>query len=157
MMENVSTNAADRELVIERIFDAPRELVWKAWTESEHLMRWWMPRVFTMSFCEVDLRPGGVLHFCHRWPSGEDTWVQGVYSEVLKPDRIVFTLGFSDEAGNPVERPGFAKETLVTVTLAEHDGKTKVVVRQAGLIVEQGERQGWSESLDRLAELLATA
>jgi len=151
------TQASGGELVIERIVDTPRELVWKAWTEPERLMRWFGPHGSTIPFCEVDLRPGGVLHFCHRWPSGEDTWVRGVYQEVLEAERIVHSLGFSDATGNWVERPGFAPETLVTVTLSEQEGRTKVTVRHTGLIVDQGEGQGWSESLDRLAGLLATA
>jgi len=149
--------ASGVELVVERIFDAPRELAWKAWTEPEQWMRWFGPHGFTMPFCAVDLRPGGLLHFCHRWPSGEEIWVKGVYREVLEPGRLAFTLGFSDATGNRVERPGFALETLVTVTLSEQGGRTKVTVRHTGLTVDQGEGQGWSESLARLADLLATA
>ncbi|MGH8068203.1 MAG: SRPBCC domain-containing protein [Candidatus Entotheonellia bacterium] len=75
---SAATNAGERELVITRIFDAPRELVFKAWTEPERLMRWWGPNSFTTPFCTIDLRPGGVFHCCMRSPEGRDYWCKGV-------------------------------------------------------------------------------
>jgi uncharacterized protein YndB with AHSA1/START domain len=149
--------ASDGDLIIERIFDAPRGLVWKAWTEPDRLVRWFGPHGFTIPFCEVDLRPGGLLRFCHHSPQGEEGWGKGVYREVVEPKRIVYSNGFSDAAGNRIERPGFALETLVTVTFAEQEGRTKVTVRHTGLIADQGEGRGWSESMARLADFLAAA
>lgn len=147
--------SAGEPLVIVRVFDAPRSLVFKAWTDPEHLAHWYAPKGCTVHFNTLDLRPGGVMHFCHHLP-GEDVWVKGVYREVVEPERIVFTDSFSDEAGNQVERPGYPPEMRVSVTFAEEDGKTKVTVRHEGLIADQGESQGWTEMLDLLAEHLRT-
>jgi uncharacterized protein YndB with AHSA1/START domain len=145
--------SAERELVITRIFDAPRSLVFKAWTEPEHMMRWWGPKGFTTPTCEMDVRPGGKLRLCMRSPEGRDYWVRGVYREVVEPERLVFT-GRVDEEGKP------GHETVMTVTFADHEGKTKLTVHQAvfeSVKGRDGASTGWTESLDRLAEHLATA
>jgi uncharacterized protein YndB with AHSA1/START domain len=155
---------ASRELVITRMFDAPRALVFKAWTEPERLMRWWAPKGFTTPFCKVDLRPGGVFHYCMRSPEGQDIWGIGVYREIVEPERIVYTDAFADAEGNPVPPAHYGMssshppETLVTVTFAEHEGKTTLTLRHSILeSVEEreGTQQGWTEMLDRLAEELA--
>src|SRR5687767_7564343 len=96
------TEPADREVVITRVFDAPRELVFKAWTEPEHFMRWWGPRGFTAPVCNIDARPGGVFHCCMRSPEGQDFWSKGTYREVVPPERIVVTDSFADAEGNIV-------------------------------------------------------
>ena len=155
------TEPARQELVITRIFDAPRELVFKAWTDPEHMKRWWGPKGFTTPFCKIDLRPGGVIHFCMRSPEGQDFWCAGVYREIAPPERIVCTSFFSDEEGNLVQpthygmSPDWPAETLMTVTFEEHEGKTKLTLRQARVPVTP-EREnavaGWNESFDRLAE-----
>lgn len=147
------------ELVITRVFDAPRELVFRAWTEPEHFARWFGPRGSTTPFLTMDARPGGILHFCHRFPEREheDVWAKGVYLEVAAPERVVFGIHFSDPAGNRVERPGFPAEMRIAATFAERGGGTEVTIRHAGLEKDQGEVQGWTESLDRLAEELASA
>ncbi|MBI2756896.1 MAG: SRPBCC domain-containing protein, partial [Chloroflexi bacterium] len=79
------TVLSDREISITRTFEAPRELVFRAWTEPERLMRWWGPKVFTTPYCTVDLRPGGVWHYCFRSPDGQDSWGRAVYREVVRP------------------------------------------------------------------------
>jgi uncharacterized protein YndB with AHSA1/START domain len=163
LAEQLAKKAVDRELVITRIFDAPRELVFKAWTEPERFKLWWGPKGFTTPFCKIDLRLGGVIHFCMRSPDGRDYWCKGVFQEIVEPERIVFTDYFSDEAGNRVPPadygmpPELPSETLVTVTFADQEGKTKLTMRQS--ILEPvaksiGAVQGWSESFDRLAGLL---
>lgn len=95
-----------RELVITRVFDAPRELVWKAWTEPEHMMRWWGPKDFTCSHCEIDLSVGGKYLNCMRGPAGtdfdRDYWSTGIYREIVQLKRIVYTDSFADENGNVV-------------------------------------------------------
>lgn len=157
-METASTvtrGAEDVVLLVERTFDAPREAVFRAWTEPERLARWFGPHGSTIPFCEMDVRPGGVLRFCHRFPGGEDVWARGVYEEVDAPGRLVFTASFSDEQGNVVERPGFAFQTRIAVTFVERDGGTHVTMRQTGLPADQGERQGWIEAFERLARHLA--
>ena len=143
------------DLVVTRTFDAPREVVFAAWTDPGHFARWYAPREFTVTVRAMDVRPGGVLHFCHHWPGHEDVWAGGVYREVVPPERLVYTDYFADEAGNRVERPGFAPETLVTVTFAERaGGGTEVTVRHAGLTADRGELQGWTEILERLDDHL---
>jgi len=162
-----TTNAVEQKIVITRVFDAARDLVFKAWTEPERVMRWWGPNGFTAPFCKIDLRPGGVFHNCMRSPEGQDFWSKGVYREVVEPERIVCTDFFSDEAGNMVPptqygmSPEWPKEALLTVTFVEHDGKTKLTLRHAVGSAPATEREmcqaGWNESLDRLAAYLAKA
>jgi uncharacterized protein YndB with AHSA1/START domain len=161
-----ATKPVEQELVITRVFDAPRELVWKAWTEPERLMRWWAPKGCTTPVCKVDLRVGGVFHYCMRLPEGRDIWGIGVYQEIVAPERIVYTDAFADAEGNPVPpahygmSPSHPPETLVTVTLTEHEGKTKVTLRHSipeSVEEREGTQQGWTEMFDRLAEELARA
>lgn len=163
---STAATAADREIVMTRVFDAPRELVWKAWTEPERLMRWWAPSGFTTPFCKTDLRVGGVFHYCMRSPDGRDIWGRGVYREIAPPSLIVYTDAFADAEGNPVPpahygmNSGHPAETLVTVTFAEHEGKTKLTLRHSipqSVVERDGTQQGWTEMFDRLAEELAKA
>jgi uncharacterized protein YndB with AHSA1/START domain len=152
--------------VITRVFDAPRELVFKAWTEPERLKRWWGPKGFTTPFCEIDLRPGGVFLYCMRSPEGHDHWGRGVYREIVAPERIVLTSSFADAQGNVVPAthygmgPEWPLETLLTVAFEEEAGKTRVTLRYEGVppgADRDGSQQGWSESLERLGEYLAKA
>lgn len=154
----------EREIVITRVIDAPRELVFQAWTEPAQLMRWWAPQGCTTPVCKVDLRPGGAFHYCMRLPEGRDIWGLGVYREVVAPERISYTDSFADAQGNPVAPAHYGMsashpaETLVTVTLAEQNGKTLLTLRHTmAAIVEERDatRQGWNEMLDRLADHLA--
>jgi uncharacterized protein YndB with AHSA1/START domain len=157
---------AAREFVITRVFDAPRDLVWKAYSESERLMRWWGPNGFTMLVCKIALRLGGVFHYCMRSPDGHDMWGKWVFCEIVAPERIVSTDFFSDKEGNPVTpahsgmSADWPAETLVTVTFAEHEGETKLTLQHTILesVAERnGAQHGWAESFDRLAEYLAKA
>jgi uncharacterized protein YndB with AHSA1/START domain len=163
---NPATEPKEQALVITRVFDAPRELVWRAWTEPEHCMRWWGPKGFTTPACEIDLRVGGVFLNCMRSPEGQDYWSTGVYREIVPLERIVCTDSFADAEGNVVPASHYGMsgdwpdEMLITVTFEEQDGKTKLTLRHQGLPVgeqKDGAQQGWSESFDKLAELLATA
>lgn len=158
---SVSTNMADRELVIERIFDAPRELVFKAFAEPERLARWWGPKGWTLPVCKMDFRPGGVWHYCMRGPEGGESWGKAVYREIVEPERIVYTDAFADADGNPIEG---MPEMLITVEFAEHEGKTKLTSRTRFASVADleatlamGVVQGITETWDRLAEHLASA
>jgi uncharacterized protein YndB with AHSA1/START domain len=158
-----SVEPGEQELIIERIFDAPRELVFKAWTEPDRMMRWWGPKGFTTPFCKIDLRVGGTILSCMRSPEGKDYWNTGVYREIVEPERIVCTDSFADEQGNVVPAshygmPGdWPLEMLVTVTFEEYEGKTKMTLRHVGhpSIIEQDASAGWNESFDKLAEELA--
>ena len=162
---NTATKPAEREMVITHIFDAPRELVFKAWTEPEHLVQWWRPKGFTTPHCKIELRPGGVFHYCMRSPEGRDYWGRGVYREIVAPEKLVYTDTFSDPEGNPVEPayydgmdPEWPSESLVTVTFSEQGGKTKVTLHHGvseSLAKRTGAKQGWTEMLERLADYLA--
>jgi uncharacterized protein YndB with AHSA1/START domain len=152
----------EQELVIERVFDAPLELVWKAWTEPEHMMRWWGPKGYTAPACEIDFRVGGKYLNCMRSPEGQDYWSTGVYREIVPLERIVATDSFADEHGNVVPATHYGMtaemplEMLVTVTFEDLVGKTKLTLCHAGLPAEMrtDAGQGWSESLDKLAQSL---
>src|SRR5262245_49094037 len=127
----------ERELTITRVFDAPRELVFKAWTEPERFARWWGPKGWTTPHVTIDARPGGRIHFCMRSPEGIEIWNGGVFREVDPPSRLVTTDYFADEAGNPVPptrygmSPDFPAEALVTVTFEDIGGKTRLTFRQS--------------------------
>lgn len=150
-----------RELVITRVFNAPRERVWRAWTDPEHFARWWGPRHFTCPVARLDLRVGGRYHVAMRSPEGQDFWSTGTYREIVAPERLVYTDSFADADGNavPASHYGFPAdfpfEQVVTVTLeALGPSQTRLTLRHAGMPVgEHGElaSQGWNESLDKLA------
>ncbi len=148
-----------RELVLTRVFDAPRELVFKAWTDANHLAQWWGPKGFTNPVCELDLRPGGAIRIEMRGPDGAMYLTKGVFHQIVEPERIVMTTSsFEDEQSNP------QLEVLNTVTFDEDNGKTKLTLR--AVVVKStpavdgslaGMEQGWSESLERLAALVEKA
>jgi uncharacterized protein YndB with AHSA1/START domain len=160
---NVNGERGKRDIIITRIFDAPRELVWKAWTDPKHFKSWWGPKDYTCPFCEMDLRVGGKYLNCMRSPEGKDYWTTGIYKEIIPFERIVYTDSFSDPQGNVVSAthygmgPDFPLEALVTVTLEDFEGKTKMTLKHtdlpAGDISEQT-GEGWSESFDKLAASL---
>lgn len=150
-----SVEHADGVLVMTRVFDAPRELVFDAWTLPGHFAQWFGPRHASMPHCIIDAVAGGTLHFFLRVPGDIDVWCKGAFHEVTRPSRLVFDWHFSNEAGELVEREGFALETVVTVTFAQHGSGTRLVMRQEGLVTDQGEIQGWTQGFDRLDVLLA--
>jgi len=147
-----SSKAQKRELVMTRTFDAPRALVFEAWTERQHLERWQgAPQGFTVTTEQSDIRPGGAFRICMRSPEGVDHWLQGVYREVVAPERLVFTHTWLDAERKPTT------ETLVTITFAERGGKTELTLRQSGFKSEEsraGHEGGWASTFDRLAEYL---
>lgn len=153
------------EVVIQRLLDASRHLVFEAWTEPAQLMRWRAPNGCISPSCTVDLRVGGIFRFRMQSPDGRDIWACSVYLEIAEPERIVYTDSFADAACNlvPPSHYGMSKsypaETLVTVTFAEHAGKTAITLRHAASATideSDGLEQGWTEMFDRLAELLPT-
>lgn len=168
-METTQTTAVQQPadvLSVTRTFEAPRSLVFKAWTEPERVVRWWGPKGFTTPYCTIDLRPQGVLHSCMRSPEGRDYWSRNVYREIVEPERIVCTDSFADEQGNPVSpraygmSPDWPEEALITVTFAEADGRTRLTIEHAPLKPGPERdmcQQGWNESLDKLADYLAEA
>ena len=144
--------SAERELVITRIFDAPRRLVFKMWTGPEHLVHWWGPRGFTAISGRMDVRPGGIWSRSMRAPDGSVIGKHGVYREIAAPERLVLTYVTDDAAGNP------GPETLVTVTFADLGGKTRLTLHQAifdSVAARQEHYGGWTGALERLAEHLS--
>ena len=136
------------EMILTRVFDAPRELMWKLWTEPEHIRKWWGPKGYTLPGCEMDFRPRGAYRFVMRGPDGEDNPFHGVYREIVRNERIVFTAILDNLPGH---------ELVTTVTFADEGGKTKLTVRQTTPpgVPGLGQNQGWSETLERLADLIA--
>ena len=167
---NSAAKSAEGELVITRVFDAPRELVWKAWTDPERVMRWWGPKNFTSPVSKIDLRVGGAYLNCMRGagPDGvvRDFWSTGVYREIVPFKRIVCTDSFADEKGNVVPASHYGMEgdwpleLLVTVTFEETGGRTTMTLLHEGMPAGQMRElavAGWNESFDKLAEYLAKA
>jgi uncharacterized protein YndB with AHSA1/START domain len=151
---NAAAEPAERVLVITRTFDAPRSLVFKAWTETEHLVHWWGPQGFTSTIIANDVRPGGAYRIHMRGPEGDDHWSQGVYCEVVESERLILAGAWTDADGKPT-----SPETLLTVTFEEHQGMTKLTLHQAvfeSVTARDAHRGGWTSSLERLAEYLAT-
>jgi len=155
MDAKVRNNAsAERELVIRRTFNAPRELVFRAWTEPQLLAQWSCPRGFSFTEQSGELRAGGSFAATMRSPEGTEHRLRGVYREIVPPERLVFTHWWVDERGSP------GPETLVTVTLTEHHGRTEMMFHQgifASVAAREGHEQGWQSCFERLAELLRGA
>jgi uncharacterized protein YndB with AHSA1/START domain len=156
-----SKDEKDQELLITRILDAPRESVWKAWTDPDLMKRWWGPKGFTSPYCKIDLRIGGKFLYCMQSPEDKDYWSTGIYREIIAQERIVFSNSFADEKGNvvPATQYGmssdFPLEMLVTVTFEEIEGKTKLTLSHVGIpsgADRDGANVGWNQSLDKLAE-----
>lgn len=140
-------------LVLTRLFDAPRRLVFKVWANTVHLARWWGPHNFTLPMCEQDFRPGGSYRYCMRAPDGSDHWVWGIYREIVEPERLVFTWGREDEAGLRCRL-----SNLVTVTLIKQGRQNRLTLRHATFqtVADRDDHHGgWSECLDRLAQFVA--
>ena len=143
---------SERVLVLRRVFDAPRELVFEAWTRPEHLEQWWGPQGFTTVWHEMEVRPGGTYRFCMRSPDGTDYVKRGNYREIVPPERLVFTFAWEDSGGAP------GHELLVTLTFADHTGKTELTLRQEVFeTVEtcESHRRGWTSCFERFDEYLA--
>ncbi|MEO8287328.1 MAG: SRPBCC domain-containing protein [Chloroflexota bacterium] len=145
-----------REVTLTRIIDAPRELVFEAWTDPKHMAQWWGPRYFTNPVCEMDVRPGGSMHIRMQGPGGDNYPMKGTFREVVKPELLVFSgIALEDRDGSTI------LETVTTVMFDEHDGKTKLTVHSAATPVGPstegplaGMEEGWSQSLDKLTEYL---
>jgi uncharacterized protein YndB with AHSA1/START domain len=148
----------EREVTIVRIFDAPRDLVFAAWTDPRHMAQWFGPKHWTNPVCELDVKPGGAWRIVMRAPNGGDYPCGGVYREIVAGERLVFTNNALDTAGN------LLLEGLTSVTFADENGKTKItlVTRAKGLVPQapymlEGMEAGWSQSLDKLAQALEAA
>ncbi|HLL26845.1 MAG TPA: SRPBCC domain-containing protein [Xanthobacteraceae bacterium] len=159
---------ATKEFVITRTFNAPRELVFKAFTEPERMKEWWGPKGFTVIASKMDLRPGGTYHYGMRAPDGKTMWGKFVYREIVRPERIVLVNSFSDEAGGLTRHPmspTWPLEMLSTFLFADKNGRTELTIKWLPLNADEKERatfdgardsmkQGWSGTLDQLDAFL---
>ena len=173
MSTNKSETAAKRpDFVISRVFDAPRDLVWKAFTDPERMKHWWGPKGFSVFASKMDLRPGGTYHYGMKAPDGTPMWGKFRYREIVAPERMVFISSFSDEAGGTTRHPmapTWPLELLSTFTFEEQPGgKTKFTVtwRPHNATAEEqttfdaghnSMRGGWGGTMDQLAAYLAKA
>jgi uncharacterized protein YndB with AHSA1/START domain len=158
-MSAKSNDTSDREIVTTRVLNAPRELVFDAWTSPEHVVHWWGPRGFTITIHEMDVRPGGVWRFMMHGPDGTNYPNKAVFHEVVRPERLVYTHG-GDET-NP-DAPGAEVKFHATVTFVEQAGKTTLMLRSVfptaaerdRVAREYGAVEGATQHVDRLEEYL---
>ncbi|RYG39783.1 SRPBCC domain-containing protein [bacterium] len=152
------------DVLIERAFDAPRAMVFAAWTNPEMLVRWFAPTGCTIHFEKIDPRTGGEFHSCIRTPVGPDCWVRGTYLEILPPERLVMTMALADASGQRLQAdaagkdPEWPDETTVTVTFAEEGNGTRMTLHQnapESVARRTGAYGSWLDMFDRLAEDLA--
>ena len=162
------TQAPTKEFVISRRFDAPRDLVFRLWTDPEHMRRWWGPKGFQVIHSKLDLHPGGLYHYGMRSADGHPMWGKFVFREIVKPERLVFVNSFSDEKGNVNRHPmhlSWPLEMLSTISFIEQVGKTTVTVSWLPLNPTEEERrtfeagfdsmtQGWGGTFEQLGEYL---
>jgi uncharacterized protein YndB with AHSA1/START domain len=155
---NKPTHYGERTVTLTRVFDAPRELVWRAWTEPKHLAQWFGPRGFTSSVPELDVRVGGALRIVMHGPDGNDYPMEGVFRAVVAPERLVFSNIAVDKDGNHL------LEGETTVILEAQGAKMKLILHTyaKGLVpiapqMLAGMEAGWSQSLDKMSDLMAKA
>ncbi len=156
-MSDQTVTTTERELTLTRTFDAPRPLVFEAFSSCEHLKHWWGPRSWPMHECTIDFRVGGVWHYCLRGPNPEDeSWGYAVYDEIVAPERIAYTDSFADAEGNVNEQ---MPRTRSTIDLVEVDGRTRATFCAAyptaedlRTVIDMGMEAGITETLDRLEE-----
>ncbi len=161
-------NAAKEDLIVKRIIDAPVELVWKAWTDPNHVMKWWGPKYYTSPSCIIDLREGGQYIFCMRAPKnqgGQDSYVSGIYKKIVPMERLEFTQGLSDKDGNRIDPasigmpPDFPKEFLTSITFKRirHD-MTELIITEYGWTpghMYVYSLAGMQQCIDKLSESLS--
>ena len=168
MATNLSVkDQSKKELSVTRLLNAPIDLVWKTWTEAEHILRWWGPKDYTSPTCKIDLRVGGKYLFCMRAPAyqgGQDFYSTGVFQKIVPQERLEFTQCLSDPQGNvldPVQvgmPPDFPKETFMVVVFKAVGAKTELTITgsdwREGQMFEMAV-MGWNQSLDKMEQALA--
>jgi uncharacterized protein YndB with AHSA1/START domain len=169
MEAHLAKVSAPRPFLISRTFDAPRELVWKAWSERARLMEWFAPKGFKMPAAKMEFHPGGSFHYCLEAPNGQEMWGKFVYREIVSPEKIVLVNSFSDEAGGITRHPmseTWPLEMISTFTLAEENGRAAATIHWTPLnatadeiktfdAAHEGMKQGWTGTFDQLAAYLA--
>jgi uncharacterized protein YndB with AHSA1/START domain len=164
-MTNNAVSDVER-MTVTRVFDAPRELVWKAWTDPKYIMQWWGPKGFTAPVCEMDFRVGGKLLCCMQGPDGQLCgWNAVEYHEIVPYEKIVSSMYFADSKGNKIEPETLgieheAIEGAYDVTLFEDLGNGQTRLTQIGnepmeSAKESGQFEGWNQTLDKVAAVVA--
>jgi len=163
-MTNGTVNETER-LIATRVFDAPRELVWKAWTDPKYVMQWWGPKGFTAPVCKMDFRVGGKFLFCMRAPDGQEFWNGGEYFEIVLHEKIVYSMYFADAQGNKVQpaQYGIEHEAMDdahdVITFEDFgDGKTKLTFignESMESATNSGQLEGMNQILDKVAAVVA--
>ena len=148
-------------MVVTRVFDAPRELVWKAWTDPQYVMQWWGPKGFTAPVCKIDFRVGGKFLWCMKSPDGQVGWNGGEYHEIVPHEKIVYSMYLSDSEGNKIDPAGLGIEQeaidgAYDVTLFEDlgNGRTKLTIignEPMASAKDSGQWEGWNETLEKVA------
>ncbi len=163
-MTNNTANETER-MVVTRIFDAPRALVWKAFTDPQYVMQWWGPKGFTAPVCKMDFRVGGKFLYCMRAPDGQEFWNAGEYREIVLHEKIVSSMYFADSQGNKVEAAHYGMDHTAiddaydVITFEDFgNGQTKLTftgnetMEQA---INSGQVEGWNQILDKAAAVVA--
>ena len=163
-MTNNTVNEIER-MTVTRVFDAPRELVWKAWTEPKYVMQWWGPQGFSAPVCQMDFRVGGKTLLCMKSPEGQEFWNGIEYHEIIPHEKIVSSMYFADAKGNKVEPEQYGMEHeaidgAYDITLFEDLGNGKTRLTQIGnepmeSAKNSGQLEGWNQILDKVAAVIA--
>ncbi len=163
-MTKDAVNETER-LVVTRVFDAPRELVWKAWTDPKYVVQWWGPKGFTAPVCKMDFRVGGKFLFCMRAPDGQEFWNGGEYFEIVVHEKIVYSMYFADAEGNKVQpaQYGIEHEAIDdahdVITFEDFgDGQTKLTFignESMESAKNSGQLEGMNQILDKVAAVVA--
>jgi uncharacterized protein YndB with AHSA1/START domain len=160
----------NHEVLLTREFNAPRELVFKVWTEAEHFGKWWGPKGFSLEISKMDARPGGMFLGCQKSPDGMSMWGKFVYQEVNEPEKLVFVQSFSDEQGNTVRapfNPNWPLEIINILTFTDENGKTIVTFSGGPVNASEEElaafeamkpmvKQGFGGTFEQLDQYLAS-
>jgi uncharacterized protein YndB with AHSA1/START domain len=161
MTDNSPETSKKKNLIISRVFDAPVELVWQAWTRPEHVMRWWGPKYFTSPSCKMDFRVGGVTLVCMRSPQGQDLYNTWTYTKIVPMKRIEFIQKLSDKDGQTIDplsigvRADFPKEVPTVITFKAVGDKTELTIAEYGFPDSQMfefAKMGMEQCLDKMAE-----
>jgi uncharacterized protein YndB with AHSA1/START domain len=160
----MSDTPSQDAVVIERIFDAPQDLIWQMWTDPENFKQWYGPRGFKVPVADMDLRIGGKRTICMASPDGSmKMWTTGEYVEIIPTRRLVYTESPSDEHGNVMSPAamgmpeGYPATTEVIVLLEDLGGRTKMVMSHIGVPANSGADGGWNQAFDKLVDLIETA
>ena len=158
------SSLSEDAVVIERVFDAPVDLIWQLWTQPEHFKKWYGPKGFTVPVAEMDVRVGGKRLICMESPDGSmKMWTTGEYTEIVPNERIVYTESMADENGNVVSssaqgtKDGPPATTEVIVVLEELDGRTRMIMTHAGVPADSRAGDGWTQAFDKMTDHIETA